>query len=375
MSFDTDLIKTSPNAQAPTETTSTPQLDAALKLLIDGDFRSRWEATKQLPTLGKATIAHLVLLLEDDDIEWEVRWFAARTLGNFSDPKALESLIRLLEHTCEPELITIAAEGISHFGAEGITALVQLFGNPNHRLTAVRALAGIRHKAALLPLLAAAQDANPEVRSVALSALGHFRDRCVDSVLLEAVKDPVASVRQESITHLGLRTHLLATVDLVMILQPSLQDPHPEVARVAAIALGRLGTETAIAGLSEALESSATSTTLKTVIARALSWLDQTEALDALLVALFQVPLPVQLEIIETLPRFEAPDLRQRAGEALGDWLSQLLNDAQATAIKQAIALALGDLQPPNAQSLLQALTQDTDDQTRLYAEAALRQL
>ncbi|MEL6383238.1 MAG: HEAT repeat domain-containing protein [Cyanobacteria bacterium J06626_18] len=375
MPFDTDLVTTSSDAQAPAKPASNPQLDAALKLLLEGDFRSRWEATKQLPTLGTSTIAPLVLLVEDEDIEWEVRWFAARTLGNFTDPEALDSLVRLLAQTCEPELITIAAEGISRFGAAGVTALVQLFKKPSHRVTAVQALAGIRHKAALSPLLTAAQDINPEIRSAALVALGNFRDPRVDPLLLKAVKDPASMVRKEAITHLGLRTNLLQTVDLVTILAPSLQDLNFEVARATAIALGRFGTEAAIASLAQALHSAFTPEPLQIILARALSWIDQAEALDALLVARSTVPLVVQLEIIETLPRLETPALRQCAGEALCGWLTQLLNDADATAIKQAIALALGDLQPLQAKSLLQTLTQDPDKQTCLYAEAALRQL
>ncbi|MGF1524805.1 MAG: HEAT repeat domain-containing protein [Leptolyngbyaceae cyanobacterium] len=375
MPFDTDLVTTSSDAQAPTKLASTAQLDAALKLLLEGDFRSRWEATKQLPTLGKPTIAHLVLLLEDDDIDWEIRWFAARTLGNFTDPEALASLVRLLERTCEPELITIAAEGISRFGAEGITALVQLSKNPSHRVTAMQALAGIRHKAALPPLLAAAQDENAEVRSVALSALGHFRDPDVDAVLVETVQDPAASVRQEAITHLGLRAHLLATVDLVAILQPRLQDTHLEVAQATAIALGRLGTDTAIATLAQALQSPSTPESLQTILVRALGWIEQTDALDAILAARLTAPLAVQLGIVEALPRFEAPLLKQRAAAALCDWLTQLPNEASAVRVIQAIALALGDLQPPQAQALLETLAQTTDEQTRLYAEAAIRKI
>ncbi|MEM9003075.1 MAG: HEAT repeat domain-containing protein [Cyanobacteria bacterium P01_F01_bin.86] len=375
MPFDTDFVITPTDLQDLERVVSTPQLETALRLLLEGDFQSRWEATKRLPTFGKATIARLVPLLEDEDLDWEVRWFAARTLGNFNETEALESLVQLIQQTDEPELITIAAEGLSHFGAKAVNALIQLFKNPAYRITAVQALASIRHKAALSPLLIAAEDANPQVRTVAFSALGHFRDARVDPLLMDAVKDPVAAVRQEAITHLGLRPHLLATVDLVSILQPGLWDVNPKVTEATAIALGRLGTESAIAVLAQVLQSAQTPESLQRVIVRSLGWIDQEAALLALLSVRVEVLMPVQLEIIETLTRFESNHLRQQAGEALCDWLGTCHQDPQSGSVKQAIALALGDLHPPQAQSLLQVLVQEDDPQTALYAEAALRQL
>ena len=371
----TDIVTTPPEAPVQTQPEVSPQLAASLRLLLEGDFQARWEATKRLPILGKAAIAHLVPLVEDEDLDWEVRWFAARTLGNFNDSEALESLVHLLQKTHEPELITIAAEGLSQFGAEGVSALMQLAAQPEHRLTAIQALASIRHKAVLPPLLAAAQDGHPLVRSTALAAIGHFRAPEVDPALLAAVNDPVAAVRQEAITHLGLRSHLLATIDLVELLFPSLWDLDPQVHQATAIALGRLGTATAIAHLSQVLRSPHTPESLQRVVVRALGWSNQVAALEALLAARQTVTEPVQIEIIETLARFEATHLRQQAGIALCEWLQTLFTHPAMSAVKQAVALALGNLHPPQAESLLQTLAQDADPQTSLYAEAALRQL
>lgn len=174
MPFDTDLVTT------PSDMQGNERLESALQLLLEGDFQARWEATKHISALGKSAIAYLIPLLKDEELDWEIRWFAARTLGKFDDEAALQALINLLQQTQEAELITIAAEGVSRFGENGVDALVQLFANPIHRITAIQALASIRHQAALQPLIAAARDTDPEVRIIALSALGNFRTLPVD---------------------------------------------------------------------------------------------------------------------------------------------------------------------------------------------------
>jgi hypothetical protein len=71
------------------------------------------------------------------------------------------------------------------------------------------------------------------------------------------------------------------------------------------------------------------------------------------------------------------PPLRQRAGDLLHDWLKHLMatSSGDDASVKQAIAIALGNLQMSEARSLLQTLAQDSDAQTQLYANAALRQL
>ena len=94
-------------------------LEATLDQLVEGDFREKWEAAKQLIDWGDPAIAHLAKLLQSEEDDWEVRWFAARTLGQFDHPAALEALVQLLQQTQEPELVAIAAEGLSHFGERG----------------------------------------------------------------------------------------------------------------------------------------------------------------------------------------------------------------------------------------------------------------
>ena len=369
MPFDTDLVTPAPPAA------DCSLIADTIQLLLEGDFQTRWEATKRISALGKPAIAPLVTLLHDEDLEWEIRWFAARTLGYLDDEDALAALIQLLQETQDAELIAIAAEGLSRFGEASVHALVQLFEQPSYRIPAIQALASIRHSAALPPLLKTAQDRDPAVRTIALSALGDFRDARVEALLLEAIKDPVATVRQEAITHLGLRPHLQETINLVGILLPGLWDINLKVNQATAIALGRLGTETAVISLARVLASPHTPEPLQISIVRTLGWVKKESALSALLSAQQSVSVTVQLEIIEALSHLDEPGLKQRAGEALCHWLDTLLDSPEAASVKPAIAFAIGCLQHQSARALLQHLSQDADERTRLYAQAALRQL
>ena len=351
-------------------------LGEALSQLIEGDFQTRWEAAKRLTAFGPEAIECLTPLLADAELDWEARWFIARTLGEFDHEAALAALVQLLQETTEPELIEIAAEGLSHFGKRGVDALVQLLAKPSHRLTAIQALANVRDPAIFEPLLALADDSDPTIRSLVIPALANFKVPPVDALLLAAVKDTHATVRQEAITHLGLRSHLLAQLDLVSVLMPGLWDLSPRVNKATAIALGRLNTETSVTSLAQVLSSIHTPESLQIDVVRALGWIEKPSALLALFSARNQTSVAVQVEIINTLSRFRAPQLQQRAGELLCHWLTTDLGAATGSAaVYQAIALALGQLHYAPALSLLLDLQQGPNAQTRLYVEAALKQL
>ncbi len=363
-----------PSVDAPSDVV-TQQLETALARLVTGDFRERWDATKQIIDAGSAAIAPLAAFLQDEECDWELRWFAARTLGKVNHPDALSTLIEFLQESQDPELVMMAAEGIGQFGELGVDALVQLLDQPTHRLIGVQALAGIQHSSVFVPLLAAVEDANPLVRATALAALANFHHPEVDKVLLAAIKDPSVAVRREAITYLGLRPHLLAQGNLVDDLLPGLWDIHPQINEATAIALGRLGTETAVASLAKVLSSPHTPKNLQLSTIRALGWIEKESAVLALVAALHQLPTALQINIVETLARFQTPHLRQRAGDVLCDGLKTSLQlksgDSQLIA---AIALALGTLQHQPAVPLLTRLLKDHPSQIQLYAEAALRQ-
>ncbi len=350
------------------------QFETVLEQFLEGDFREKWETSKRLVELGPGAIAYLVPLLQDEAYDWEVRWFAARTLGQFDHPDALQALIDMLQRRPDADLLMMVAEGLSHFGEAGIKALIELLEPPEYRLIGVQVLARIQHSAVFVPLLAAVEDADPAVRAEAIAALGNFHHTEVDKLLLSAVQDPSMIVRREAIAALGVRRHLLAQVNLVDTLLPGLWDVRPEINQATAIALGKLGTETAVTALARVLSSPHTPDSLQSSVISALGWIERAAALRALIAALRQRSVPLQIQIVETLTRLQTPPLQQRAGEALCDWLNSYLSQPTADCqLIAAIALALGTLQYQPAVPLLTSLQASADPKVQLYAEAALR--
>ncbi|WP_160299566.1 HEAT repeat domain-containing protein [Leptolyngbya iicbica] len=350
------------------------QLEQALAQFLEGDFREKWETSKQLVELGPAAIAYLVPLLQDEASDWEVRWFAARTLGQFEHPDALQALIDLLQQQPDPDVLTMAAEGLSHFGDAGIKALIELLEQPEYRLIAVQVLASIQHSSVFVPLLTAAEDADPAIRAKAIAALGNFHHEEVDKLLIGTVRDPSMIVRREAIAALGVRHHLLTQVNLVDLLLPGLWDVRPEINQATAIALGKLGTETAVAALARVLSSPHTPDNLQADIISALGWIERASALRALIAALRQLSGSLQVQVVETLTRLQTPQLQQRAGDALCDWLkTYLLLPTADNQLIATIALALGTLHYQPAMLVLTDLQTHDDPKVQLYATAALR--
>ena len=71
-------------------------LHSSLQVLNFGDFRERWEVAKIIPKLGKAAIAALLLIVEDEERDVEVRWFAVRILGGLNEPQVILPLVNLI---------------------------------------------------------------------------------------------------------------------------------------------------------------------------------------------------------------------------------------------------------------------------------------
>ena len=355
------------------------QLKTALNGLINGDFQHRWQVVKQFPDVGEAAIAPLLELLQDEGMEWEVRWFAARALGHFQQPHVLDALINLLTTTADEELQATAVAAVGQFGAASIAPLTQLMEQPGQQLLAVQTLANIRHPDALPPLLAAATDTNAAVRATAIATLGTLQSRhqsdTVVEILLQSLHDPDTTIRQEAVTALGRWAEQQNTPELAHALVPYLWDLSLPVCQATARTLGRLGTPSAIAAMTQALHAPHTPEILQIALVQGLGWHPQDISLNALIATWEKASHAVRLELIDVLSRMEASPLQQAAGDALCEWLRSLLHDPQAADLKQALALALGQLKVEGAPSLLNHLCQDTDERVQIYADAALRQL
>ena len=348
-------------------------LELALRVLDAGDFQDRWEVAKVLPKLGSVAIAPLVALMEDEEADLELRWFAGRILGEFQHPAVVTALVDLLSNAEDEELVEMAAAALRNLGSSAIEALTSLLAQEEFKLLAVRSLAHIQESATIPSLLSVVHDPQVAVRSAAIAALSNFQDAQIPPVLIQALSDLAAAVRKEAVAGLGLRVDLQAELNLVNCLKPLLWDFNGEVCQQAAIALGRMGTSEAAAALFEVFQSSATPISLQIAVVRSFPAIPA--SVEYLHQALRKVEVEVCQEIITWFGRIEPPDLRPQATEILLEFLASKPLSTQPNQIKQSLALALGQLGELSALNPLIQLLSDFDTGVRLHAIAALKKL
>jgi len=348
-------------------------LNLALDVLEAGDFQERWDVAKLFPKLGAIAIAPLIEILQDDEAELELRWFAGRILGEFNHPTVITTLVDLLKTAEDEELSTMAAAALASLGDSAVEALTGLLADPESRLLATTSLSQIRRPEIIAPLLSVVNDPQVSVRSTAIEALSSFHDSRVPPVLLNALDDPAATVRKEAVIGLSLRSDLGEELDLLNRLKPLLYDFNREVCQQAAIALGRLGTDEAADALFEVIKSPATPVPLTDDFIRALGWVGTAKSLDYLQQALAHVSVECVVEIVRVLGRLEKPALKTKAAQILIDFLNSEHPARQVATVKQAVAQAWGELGEVAAIDGLIGLLADPVDSVRLHAIAALK--
>nr|CAA68039.1 orf398 [Nostoc sp. PCC 7120 = FACHB-418] len=351
-------------------------LELALSIFELGDFQQRWDIAKVLVNLGNVTINPLIDILEDEDAEDELRWFAARILGELQHPEAIMPLVELLKTSDDEEIKAIASSAIAQMGTIAIPVIVELLAQENTRLLAVRSLAYIRHTQTIAPLLSVVQDTQASIRAAAIEALSSFHDQRVPPILLNALNDLSATVRRTAIQGLSFRSDLSSELNLVAQIQPKLYDFNIEVCCAAANALARMGGDDAAQHLYKALISAHTPITLQLEIIRALVWLESLISLEYLQQAFNQVTTEtLWQEIVTVLGRIQKPELKTPATAILLEILNSPHPATKIHSMKSAIALSLGQLGNAEATESLTMLSTDTDELVRVHAIAALTKL
>lgn len=376
-------------------------LTLALEILETGDFHQRWEVAKVFPRLGSFAIAPLVEILADEaEEDRELRWFAARILGDFHEPEAIAALVNVLKTSDSEDLTAMAAAALASLGASAknatafrlaIDALTDMLNRDDTRSLAVRALSHIRHSETIAPLLSVIQDKEVTVRTTAIEALASFHDDRIPPVLLDALKDTAAPVRREATIGLGFRSQLQGELELVAQLTKQLWDLNLEVCNAAAIALGRMGTDAAAEALFALLQKGTAPLSLQVQVVRSLGWIETPKALIYLQQAIAQRNLSLTTkeelptldfpkdtdilshEIIAVLGRVEKSDVVPLAAKILLDLLHSNYPTIQHPRVKQTLATSLGHLKDPAAiDSLIQMLA-DKDEGVKWHAIAALK--
>jgi HEAT repeat protein len=364
-------------------------LTLAISMLEMGDFQQRWEITKVLTHLGNIAIPPLINILEDEDAEEELRWYAARTLGEFQHPEAIAPLVELLKNDEDEELKAIATTALGQMGTVAIAALSELLLKEDTRLLAVRSLSCIPQTETITPLLSVVQDSQVTIRTAAIEALSSFHDERVPPILLKALDDIAATVRRVAVLGLGFRPDLREALDLVTRLQPKLYDFNLDVCCAAAVSLSRMGCDDAAKHLFNLLISPQTPTKLQLETIRALSWVETPSSLEYLQTAFNQCTSEtLWQEIVTVLGRVQKPQttqaveillqilrclscgtLRERRASLTQHPATEIVN------IKSAIALSLGQLGEIQAIEPLISLLADSNVSVRLHAIAALKNL
>jgi HEAT repeat protein len=351
-------------------------LKLALSMLEMGDFQQRWEIIKVLTNLGNIAIPPLIEILEDEDAEEELRWYAARTLGEFQHPNAIAPMVELLKTNEDEELKAIAATALGQMGTVAITSLTELLLDEDTRSFAVRSLCYIRQPEIITPLLSVVKDPQAAIRTAVIEALSSFDDERVPPVLLNALDDIAATVRRAAVLGLGFRPDLYQQLDLVRKLQPKLYDFNVEVCCAAAVSLSRIGCDDAAKHLFNLLISPHTPLPLQLETIGALSWVETLSSLEYLQTAFNQITSEtLWQEIVRVLGRVQKPQLTTPAAEILLQILRSQHPATEIATIKSAIALSLGQLGKMQAIEPLILLLADHNVSVRLHAIAALKNL
>ncbi len=343
-------------------------LDLALQVLAAEDFQDGWEVIKILPALGEMAIEPLLAMLQDNDLEPETQWLVGKVLGQFRSATVAVGLATCLQSQPDSELAAIATHALIQMGVVAIDQLTALLST--NKLTAVIALAQIRHSQTIAPLLTVVDDPDAQIRYLAIEALSSFHDSQIPPVLLQKLTDPAATVRQAAVTGLGLRTDLNNVEQLVYQLQPLLLDANRGVAQATAITLGRWGHEFAAQALFVGYQQANCPASLQRQIVRSLGWIDRPVALQHLQTILATAPLEILPEVIRSLGHSRG----QRAVQILIDYL-QVLPAHYPALIKQEIAWSLGNFPKTTAVEEIIKLLEDPSEQVRWHAIYCLQQL
>ncbi|AFZ36634.1 PBS lyase HEAT domain protein repeat-containing protein [Stanieria cyanosphaera PCC 7437] len=346
----------------------------ALNVLFYGDFQLRWEVNKIFVVIGTSVIKPLIKVLEDENVDLEIRWFTCRILAEFNSPEVIFALIKLLQNS-EEELALMATEALAQIGVTAIESLTNLLNHPEYRLLVVTALAQIRHPETIPALLQVVKDQQPAIRAIAIEALGSFHDQRIPPVLIEALQDLNATVRKEAVISLGFRADLCQELNLVEIISPLLYDFNLEVCRQTASTLARMKSDQAIQALNQVLISEVTPTNLKLDLLKALSWSKTKLALVYLEQALFRENQSIQVEIINLLGRITKPSLKPQAVKILLHFWQNNSKETMSNQLKQKLATSLGELKNDQAFVMLNELAADPEQIVKLHAIAALKKI
>lgn len=367
-----DFVDPSASSQTSLESQSRVDSPRYRVNLRQGSFEDRWEAAKQIPRLGESAIPDLIAMLRDETLVWEIRWFAARSLGSFDHPMAITALIDALG-TADQDLQEAIIDALGHIGPSAIQSLSTLVTEATYQALVIEVLTRIPHPATQVPLVAAVDLTTGTTQAKVIEALGQFADLDLLPIFTQAVQNKASSVRLAALQGLiRLRTQVDES-GWVAWIQPLVQDVNPAVAQRAIHALGRTPHLAATRTLQGLLEAIHTPEPLKIAASQALAWQGTAAALAVLIQTWDTLGQDTRIALVQGLSQITHPGLKTQMSQPVQQWLNTLPATADHSLLRRNLVMLLGQIGDDTALPILQTLSQDADAGVRFHAEAALR--
>ena len=302
----------------------------------------------------------LLSVLRDENAA--VRLAAVESLGNLSDPRAVDALVQALKTDTDPRVREAAAEALGQIDSpRAVPGLIAALGS--EKVSAVRAkiawaLGEIDDARAVEALGAAVRDPDAEVRRQVVWALGELESPAAVPLLIPALKDADVETRKHAAEALGE----IASKDAIEALIPVTKDADAEVRKEAVSALGNIEDKRALPALEAAVRDANVEVRRQAV--EAIGQLDDLKSAPAALIAAL---------------KDEDHEVRKSAAEALGNMedeaavpaLVPLTKDADVE-VKRAAVEALSSIGGARAIEVMAGLLKDDDPEIRKLAAEAL---
>ena len=302
----------------------------------------------------------LLAVLKDEDAA--VRLAAVESLGNLSDPRAVDALVVALRNDTDARVREAAAEALGEIDSpRAVPGLIAALGS--EKVGAVRAkiawaLGEIDDKRAVEALGAVVRDPDAEVRRQVVWALGELESPAAVPMLVPALKDADTETRKQAAWALGE----IQSKDAIDALVPVTKDADVEVRKQAVWALGNIEDKRALPALEAALRDANVEVRRQAI--ESIGDLDELgKAPPALIAAL----------------KDEDREVRKSAAEALGNLedeeavpaLVPLTKDADVE-VKRAAVEALSSIGGARSVEVMAGLLKDGDPEIRKLAAEAL---
>ncbi len=287
---------------------------------------------------------------------------AAAFLGASADLRAVEPLIEALKNN-DSMVKYSASAALQKLGAPAVPAIIARLDSDDAEFVALLAedLGRIGDPQAVMPLCQLlSQKVSYKVRMAIVKALGNIGDPRAIKPLIDVMKEKFSAER-----HLAMEPLVKIGASALEPLLAELKSNDPDVVRIAAAALVKIGDSRATESLIEVFETS-DSNSVRISLAAALGKIGDEKAIPALLAALND-----EMPVVRRL----AADSLAKIGKPAVEELVKILKSDDSPALRKSAALVLGKIGDAQAVAPLITALEDSDVEVRITTARALGRL